>query len=404
MEEENSGLDLSKKEVKKVEQKAQDAESNIANAKATKVAAEVAAGAYFGKTGAKAVHYVGNTRIGGAVFNTAGKAVTTVNKIAPMGKRIQGTINKVNRSGLTDAADKVAGGGMDLTKDELKKVAKEKAKDDVTGQNAANKSNIEAAKEQAAQDELNRIADKKNKENQNKKNKKKKGLIGLIIGLFTSALGAILLFVLFFVLIFGAGIGGLINLTEQLYVPTQSNSSSNNGGGYSVNPGATSSHCGGRFVNYYQYNYNDSYGFGTTIASSGCGPTSMAMVLTYYLNRNISPVEAANYALQNGHRRDSVNGTWWSFFPAIAYDYGLNESQIPISVESIKANLNNCHLIIMAVSCCTFTTGGHFIVLTGVDENGNILVADPNSESRSHLAWDPNIFIREGLGAWEFSI
>lgn len=38
----------------------------------------------------------------------------------------------------------------------------------------------------------------------------------------------------------------------------------------------------GEFVNYYQYNYSEPYSDGT-IANSGCGPTALAMVLTYLL-------------------------------------------------------------------------------------------------------------------------
>ena len=44
----------------------------------------------------------------------------------------------------------------------------------------------------------------------------------------------------------------------------------------------------GEFVHYYQYNYKDSYGYGTTIASSDCGPTAMAMVLTKMTGKKVS--------------------------------------------------------------------------------------------------------------------
>lgn len=52
------------------------------------------------------------------------------------------------------------------------------------------------------------------------------------------------------------------------------------------------------FVNFYQYNYSEPYSE-ETIATSGCGPTSMAMILTYLLGEEVSPVEMAE--LGNGH-------------------------------------------------------------------------------------------------------
>ena len=41
-----------------------------------------------------------------------------------------------------------------------------------------------------------------------------------------------------------------------------------------------------------------------------------------------------------------------------------------------------------------FTSGGHFIVLRGV-QDGNVLVADPGSYSRSQQSWDLSIILSE---------
>mgnify|MGYP003483381476 FL=1 len=47
-----------------------------------------------------------------------------------------------------------------------------------------------------------------------------------------------------------------------------------------------------------------------------------------------------------------------------------------------------------------FTKGGHFIVLTGISEDGRITVADPNSEQRSNQTWDVNTIVNEGKQIW----
>ena len=43
--------------------------------------------------------------------------------------------------------------------------------------------------------------------------------------------------------------------------------------------------------NYNQNDYLESYGYGTTIKSDGCGPVAMAMVLSTLKGGNITPVE-----------------------------------------------------------------------------------------------------------------
>ena len=104
----------------------------------------------------------------------------------------------------------------------------------------------------------------------------------------------------------------------------------------------------GEFVNYYQYNFKQSYGYGTTIASAGCGPTSMAMVLTYLLGETHDPVELANWSLQRGyHIKD--NGTAWSFFPACAKAYGVECTQLSVTRENIINYLKAGKTIIMNV-------------------------------------------------------
>ena len=42
-----------------------------------------------------------------------------------------------------------------------------------------------------------------------------------------------------------------------------------------------------------------------------------------------------------------------------------------------------------------FTSGGHFIVLRGVTSDGQIMVADPASYSRSQKLWDLSIILNE---------
>ena len=152
------------------------------------------------------------------------------------------------------------------------------------------------------------------------------------------------------------------------------------------------------FVNYYQYNYSEPYSEGS-IATSGCGPTSLAMVLTYLLGEEVSPVETAE--LGNGDYTCSA-GTCWDYFGDMADRYGVNCEQMGISEDNIVNNLENGETLIMSMGPGHFTSGGHFIVLRGIDENNNIIVSDPASEDRSNQTWDLDVFLDEGTQIWAF--
>jgi hypothetical protein len=51
-----------------------------------------------------------------------------------------------------------------------------------------------------------------------------------------------------------------------------------------------------------------------------------------------------------------------------------------------------------------FTTTGHFIVLTGLTEEGTLNVNDPNSIARSEKNWDVDTVISQVKAAWSYSV
>ncbi len=155
---------------------------------------------------------------------------------------------------------------------------------------------------------------------------------------------------------------------------------------------------GHRFVNYYQYNYSNPYSEGT-IATSGCGPTSAAMALTYITGKEITPVETAKFG--NGTYTCS-QGTYWSYFAAVSEKYGVKCTQKSVSADNIKEGLKNGKPVIISMGPGHFTSAGHFIVLRGIDKNGKVIVADPNSEERSKQTWDMSTITSEGAQIWTF--
>lgn len=110
-----------------------------------------------------------------------------------------------------------------------------------------------------------------------------------------------------------------------------------------------------------------------TIGSSGCGPTSAAMVVTA-TKGTITPDKMSDLFVQYGYR-SSNNGTYWSAFRAIADEFNIGYTET-IDIQRALQLLQNNNYVVCSVGNGLFTTGGHFIVLTEL--NGNtITVYDP---------------------------
>ena len=101
-----------------------------------------------------------------------------------------------------------------------------------------------------------------------------------------------------------------------------------------------------------------------TIGTSGCGPTSAAMVVTA-IKGTITPPEMGDLFVQYGYR-SANSGTYWSAFrwAADVFDIGYQEtSSLDTAIDLVRNN----NYVIVSVGNGLFTTGGHFIVIVGID-------------------------------------
>lgn len=147
---------------------------------------------------------------------------------------------------------------------------------------------------------------------------------------------------------------------------------------------------------------NYAYGKSGTIGSSGCGPTSLSMVVVGLTgDTTVNPKVVADWSAANGHRVEGV-GTAWSLFPAGAKKWGINCEELSVSSSQISQKLREGKIIIASMGKGHFTNNGHFIVLRGITESGKILVNDPNSREKSNQEWSVSIIVNEAKGVWAF--
>lgn len=139
---------------------------------------------------------------------------------------------------------------------------------------------------------------------------------------------------------------------------------------------------------YHQSEYPDiRYGNGT-IATSGSSVDALAMVATYMTDHVYTPADIADYAVQYGgshyRRLEKV-----SDLMQIPWKRALNVN------EALKAVREGKVAIALMGARSVFPGGNHFVVLTGVTEDGKIWVLDP--DDRDYSAWGVGELLENGF-------
>lgn len=154
---------------------------------------------------------------------------------------------------------------------------------------------------------------------------------------------------------------------------------------------------------YFQTDYPDHmYGSGT-IANNGCGVTCLAMVASYLTNHEYLPDELARYF--GGRAENNIE----------RLEIGAEAMELPWekmeNFHTTLAALQEGKIVIALMeSDSIFTDSQHFIVLTGYNEDGLIVVHDPFEPN--YEKWDLKRAFQEGFtegdiccgfsGAWAF--
>lgn len=122
------------------------------------------------------------------------------------------------------------------------------------------------------------------------------------------------------------------------------------------------------------------------IGITGCGPTCLAMA-GYYLtgDESFNPATVAEFAEKNGYYAKGY-GSSWTLISEGGVKLGLDVTEIPLVKKRIVDNVAVDNPIILAMGAGNFTTSGHYIVITGM-ENGAFRVNDPNSTENSARLW-----------------
>ena len=140
---------------------------------------------------------------------------------------------------------------------------------------------------------------------------------------------------------------------------------------------------------------------GADVEESGCGPTSLAMVYIALTGKtDLDPAAMAAFSEEGGYVEGGL--TAWRLMTEGAADLGLSSHEVPADASRLVAELQAGRPVICSVRPGDFTDTGHFLVVAGVADNGELVIHDPNSPANSARTWDVQRVLSQCANLWAF--
>ena len=134
------------------------------------------------------------------------------------------------------------------------------------------------------------------------------------------------------------------------------------------------------------------------VAVNGCGPTCLSMAIAGLTGEDVTPAAVADYAAREGYYA-AGQGTSWSLMAEGCAAFGLAGKELPLSQGVMEKALREGAVIVCSMGPGDFTTGGHFILITGAADGG-FSVNDPNSSERSARLWEYDTLAPQIKNLW----
>ena len=112
------------------------------------------------------------------------------------------------------------------------------------------------------------------------------------------------------------------------------------------------------------------------------------------------PAAMAAFSEAEGYVEEGL--TAWRFMTDGAADLGLSSHEVPADAGRLKEELAQGHPVICSMRPGDFTSTGHFLVVAGVADNGELVIHDPNSPANSARTWDAERVLAQCANLWAF--
>ena len=142
----------------------------------------------------------------------------------------------------------------------------------------------------------------------------------------------------------------------------------------------------------------------TAFALTGCCPTSLSMVYQGLTGKgDLSPYDMGRRASEGGYETQ-FDGTDAAFLVNEAASLGLSCAALAADADSVRAALEGGAVLICNVGPGDFTDNGHFLVITGIDDEGNLAINDPYSAERSGRTWNVDTVLGQTKALWAYRL
>lgn len=154
----------------------------------------------------------------------------------------------------------------------------------------------------------------------------------------------------------------------------------------------------------------------STIGNAGCGPTTMAMVVSSIKNNSVNPIHACAWSRAHGYKAYK-SGTKDGFFKSYGKKYGIKVTpyyaykDLRYAKKTTKTKYNNIaknavkngNWVIVLVGKSRWTKGGHFI-LWYKTEGGYAYIRDSNSASAARAKAPVSTLQKAAKRYWVVSV
>lgn len=138
------------------------------------------------------------------------------------------------------------------------------------------------------------------------------------------------------------------------------------------------------------------------ISIAGCAPTCLSMVFSYLKqDPTLTPTAMKTWSEKNGYYVSGA-GTAHSLLDEAPAAFGVQGERIAVDQASISQALKEGKVLVFNMVPGTFTRVGHFIVVSRED-NGKLVVRDPNSIKRTSRTWNYDEVLPETAVVWAYS-
>lgn len=152
------------------------------------------------------------------------------------------------------------------------------------------------------------------------------------------------------------------------------------------------------------FNQHDSHwkyylwGGADQITSYGCGPTALAMIANAFGNSKdpVTPITMADWAAGNGQFAMHGGSNHSIVETALtAYGFQVNSLQGRMNADTVRAELKSGKILVALMGKGYFTRRGHFILITAINPDNSVRVADPNSKDNTMKTFSAEFLVSE---------